>query len=569
VKALVVCGLVLGCFVASGSSGARRLNAIQRENALPGSSGWRVASAPGHAIEGYASEISVAPGDTLDLHVSTSPAARYRVEVYRLGWYGGTGGRLESCLPAGCADEPGRAQPLGASDPATGFLDVQWTVTDSIRVPESWVSGYYLAVLELTTGPAAGHGSWVPFVVKAPASQQAAILVQAAVNTWQAYNRWGGFSLYRGPTGASCKGVCTRVSFDRPYDPKTQNLWEYELPLVHFLEESGEDVSYTTDVDVDADPGELLRHRLVIVAGHDEYWTKVMRDGFDAARLKGTNLAFMGANEGYWQMRYADDRRTIVEYRLRSLDPERDPALETVRFRELVPPRPECELEGVEYSRNGSVESIGGQHDYAVVPAALSDPWFAGTGFSASSTLPGLVGYEWDAIVPGCVAPTPTALFHFSGPPAPADAVRFTAPSGAIVFSAGSLGFSVGLDNFRPHAGVAPAGDPRLQAFMRNALAALVLPAGPLGVTTSRRPGGVMIAIRRAPDPRVLSVRIYRTRVDDPLAGGGRAMHFVCATLERSCVDRSAPRGRRVRYVVVVHDRWGASTPFVTAPTNA
>src|SRR5262249_30910163 len=149
-------------------------------------------------------------------------------------------------------------------------------------------------------------------------------------NTWQAYNDWGGYSLYKGPTGSSCKGVCTRVSFDRPYDPHTPNLWEYELPLVHFLEETGEEVSYTTDVDTDRDPAERLGHRLVIVAGHSEYWTTTMRDGFDAARAAGTNLAFTGANDGYWQMRYADDRRTIVEYRLRNLDPEPDPALKTV-----------------------------------------------------------------------------------------------------------------------------------------------------------------------------------------------------------------------------------------------
>src|SRR5581483_3894666 len=273
------------------------------------------------------------------------PAARYRVEVYRLGWYGGSGGRLVACTPSCDGDEAGSAQPEGTPG-ADGYLDAGWPVTDSISVPSSWVSGYFLAVLRLTTGTSAGTAGWVPFVVRAPASQQSRILVQAAVNTWQAYNRWGGTSLYKNLDGDSCKGVCTRISFNRPYDPETQNLWQYELPLVHFLEESGYDVSYTTDVDTDRDPAELLRHRLVIVAGHDEYWTKGMRDAFDKARALGTNLAFLGANTGYWQMRYASNRRTIVEYRLAKLDPERNPALKTVQFRKLVPPRPECELEG-------------------------------------------------------------------------------------------------------------------------------------------------------------------------------------------------------------------------------
>jgi hypothetical protein len=389
------------------------------------------------------------------------------------------------------------------------------------------------------------------------------VLVQAAVNTWQAYNRWGGFSLYKGPDGDSCKGLCTHVSFDRPYDPATPNLWDYEVPLVHFLEESGLDVSYTTDVDTDRDPSELLRHRLVVVAGHDEYWTKAMRDGFDDALATGTNLAFMGANSGYWQMRYADDRRTIVEYRLRRLDPEPDPALKTVRFRELVPPRPECRLEGVEYVRNGGIESIGGLHDYAVVPSALTDPWFADTGFTVSSTLPDLVGYEWDSIVPGCTTPAPVPLFHYVGSP-DADAVRFTASSSAIVFSAGSLSFAKGLDDYREGARAVPTGDRRLEAFVRNALVELMRPAPPLGVSVSTGRSGVTISVRRAPDPRVRDVRIYRAHAVNPLDRGSRGMHFVCATLAASCLDRSVPRGRTVRYVVVIRDWWGASTPFVT-----
>jgi hypothetical protein len=565
---LLLGGLVGLCLLVSNSAAGPRLVPIQIENALPGSSGWRVPIAPRHGIEGYASDVSLAAGDSLDIHVSTAPAADYRVELYRLGWYGGIGGRLVACLPSCTASEPGQAQPVPLPDPGTGFLDAGWTITDAIRVPASWVSGYYVAVLRLTSGPAAGKGSWVPFVVRAPPAQHSAILVQAAVNTWQAYNRWGGMSLYKDASGGSCKGICTHVSFNRPYDPATQGFSNFELPLVHFLEESGYDVSYSTDVDTDRDPAELLRHRLVVVAGHDEYWTKRMRDGFETARTLGTNLAFMGANTGYWQMRYASQRRTIVEYRTRRLDPEPNPARKTVRFRDLVPPRPECELEGVEYVRAG-VESIGGQHDFGVAPGALPDPWFSGTGFTASSLLPGLVGYEWDAVAPGCKTPLLTVLFHYGGAPAPADAVRYTAPSGAIVFSAGSLSFAKGLDDFQERPGVRTTGDQRAERFVRNAFADLLRPAAPSSVRTSAGPAGVTISVQRAPDPRVREVRIYRARANQPLARGSRGLHFVCGTLTPSCVDRSVPRGRRVRYVVVVRDSWGASIPLVTAPVVA
>jgi hypothetical protein len=506
--------------------------------------------APAGSIEGYTSAVSVVSGGRLELHVSTAPAQRYRVEIYRLGWYGGLGGRLVACLPTCSGDEQGAARPV-PSPAADGYIDAGWPVTDALTVPAGWVSGYYLAALRLTTGPSAGRGGWVPFIVRAAAGARPSdVLVQASVNTWQAYNRWGGWSLYRDPAKATCHQTCTHVSFDRPYDPSTQNFWDYELPLVHFLEESGYDVSYTTDVDTDRDPAELLRHRLVVVAGHDEYWTSRMRDAFDAARAAGTNLMFTGANTGYWQMRYADGGRTIVEYRSASADPVADRAAKTVTFRSLG--RPECELEGVQFQRVGG-EGIGGPFDYPVAPVALSDPWFRGTGFTASSVLPGAVGYEWDSVVRGCATPPLTVLFHYGGS-VPADAVRFTAPSGARVFSAGTLNFAKGLNDIRG------AGNPGLEQFMRNVLADLTRPAAPLWVRAQRTAHGVVISVGRSPDPRIQLIRVVR---EGARRYGSR---LVCSALSSTCVDRSAPRGRPLRYAAVVRDRWASSVPRLSAP---
>jgi hypothetical protein len=468
------------------------------------------------------------------------------VEVFRLGWYGGTGRRLLACLPSCSADEQGAAEQTPAFDPTTGYLNAGWPVTDTIEVGQGWVSGYYVADLLLTSGPSAGMVRWVPFVVREPPSEYSAIVVIAAVNTWQAYNRWGGMSLYKDPAGTNCAGTCTHLSFDRPYDIKTQNLGDYEVPLVHFLEEHGYDVSYTTDVDVDRDPAELLRHRLVIVAGHDEYWTKAIRDAFDRARALGTNLAFLGADIGYWQMRYADNRRTIVEYRSPTLDPETDPALKSIRFRSLTPPRPECRLEGVEYAEGGGqAESIGGPFDYSVNPAALSDPWFANTGFTASSRLKGLVGYEWDQVIPGCQRVAPTVLFQYQGPPTGADAVRFTAGSGARIFSAGTLNFTHGLDDY----GTNPPGDPRLERFMQNALTDLLKPAAPTRVETTRQNAHIVtIRVLRHPDPRVTAALVYRGR------------KLICATRTFNCTDRRATGSHT--YAAVLRDRWTLSEPI-------
>ena len=182
---------------------------------------------------------------------------------------------------------------------------------------------------------------------------RSAILVQVPVNTWEAYNGWGGKSLY--PFSSTDSRQAIRVSFDRPFAwflPGGQGPLGWELPLVRFLEREGYDVSYQSDVWTSMHPGSLLHHRLDVVAGHDEYWTKAMRDAWDAARDAGVNLAFMGANAAYWQVRLQDAGRTIFTYKS-MYDPEPNTALKTAMFRELVPPRYECELIGIQHQGVG------------------------------------------------------------------------------------------------------------------------------------------------------------------------------------------------------------------------
>jgi len=258
-------------------------NPIQVENAQPGAdpASWIQPAYTATSIAGYSSEISVLPGQIVHLHVRTSAGQRYRVEIFRLGWYGGSGARLLACLPS-CGGDEG-SQPYGTTD---GFR-ADWPVTDAFTVPETAPSGYYYALLRVTS-PGDDHDArgWVAFIVREPPSHHSQILVQVPVNTWQAYNPWGGKRLYN--FNSSHGVAATRVSFDRPLAYTAQGPFEAEYNLVRFLEREGYDVSYQTDVDTDEHPESLLQHRLVVVAGHDEYWSKVMRDAFDAARDAGT-----------------------------------------------------------------------------------------------------------------------------------------------------------------------------------------------------------------------------------------------------------------------------------------
>ena len=497
----------------------------------------------------------------MHLHVSTAEGDRYRVELYRLGWYGGAGARLLSCVPSCGGDKPGQRFGSGHEDPRTGVVRADWPVTEVLSVPVGSVSGYYYALLRLTSaGDDTGARGYVPFIVRAPPSRRSRILVQAPVNTWQAYNPWGGKSIY--PFNSTGLSPAVRVSFDRPLAFTSQGPFDAEYNLVRFLEREGYDVSYQTDLDTDLRPESLLEHRLVVVAGHDEYWSKRMRDAFDAARALGTNLAFTGTNAAYWQIRYEDAGRTIVGYKEAAPDPEPDPSLRTIRFRHLTPPRPECELMGVMFHR--IPEHIGGPRDYTVTDAATSDPWFAGTGFRAGDKVLDVVGSEWDSlpeppVPPECVKPGLTTLFHYEGEPANADAVRFTAPSGARVFAGGAQQLSWSLDPFNTgRFGRTLPADARLQQFMRNAFADLGRAAAPRALEVRVKLRTVTLRIRRHTDPRVRSYRVVRHRgpgifrLDDP------GVAQVCRTDRLVCTNRRVPRGT-YRYAVVAEDEWGAS----------
>jgi hypothetical protein len=416
--------------------------------------------------------------------VSTTPAASYVVEVYRIGWYDGTGGLLMTCVPASCtAQATGTAQPIPVADPTTGELHAAWPTTDDVTVPGTWPSGYYLAKLVLASGPDAGASAGVPFIVRAPAGSTASVLVVAPVNTWQAYNVWGGLGLYSDPKAA------VKVSFDRPYAAADNKVF-LDYPIARFLDEFGYDAAFTTDADIDANPSELVRHRLVIVPAHSEYWTKAMRDGLEAARGLGVNLAFLGGNTGYWQIRYADaGRRVLEEYRSAITDPLDNPRQKTVRWRDAPVLRPECSLVGVQW-QGADESSDPGAHDYRVVIGSLRDPWFAGTGFKQGDAVRGAVGYEWDSIAPECESKLPelTVLFHYTGHATPqpagvyastfhstnADAVRYRVRSGATVFAAGSIDFGAALNGTDPDHLL----DPRLQRFMRNVIGDLTRPSG-------------------------------------------------------------------------------------------
>ena len=436
-----------GASASPGGIGA--FSAIVAENQHAGSSGWRIggsgyhiASDVGAQVKGYASATSVDLGQSITLFASAQPAQPLKLDVYRIGWYGGRGGRL---MRAG-SWQPGVSQPACPIDPATWLRVCHWLPSVQFTVPTDWVSGIYLAVL--TNADAFQNA--IPFVVRSDSSPAPIIYLQP-VTTYQAYNYWpfgeGGRSLYG----------TVRVSFDRPYQGSGvgRSFFDFEQPFVAWMERAGYDITYATGIDLDLQGAALLeRHRVMVVAGHDEYWTASMRAAATTARDHGVSLAFFAADNVYWQARLepaSDGRpdRVLVCYRKAALDPEPLPALKTVRWRDPPVNQPEETLLGAQYTN-----IVAGRADWVVADASS---WvYRGTGMANGDRIRGLVFGESDRVVslPSADASPAASILSNSpyltrhGGQDVSQAAVYQAASGAWVFDAGTFAWAGALNPF-------------------------------------------------------------------------------------------------------------------------
>lgn len=445
------------------------------ENARPGAAGWPVPDDPSvwNRIRGYAGATSVDRNQPFDLYVTTE-APDWRVEIYRMGWYGGAGARLVwQSLSL-----PGESQDAPVLDPSLGTWRANWRPNLTINTDDSFPPGMYLVKLISSDG----GQSFVPIVIRDDTSS-AALLVQSSVTTWQAYNEWGGKSLYAdSSTGAD--GRADVVTFDRPYYRNgTGEFFGREFELVMFVERLGYDVTYWTDIDLHATPDRVRNHRALISLGHDEYYSTPMRRGLETARDQGVNLVFLGANAVFRKIRLEESAvgpfRDEVNYRDAAADPitATDPTEATVSWRSAPVNEPESSLIGNLYESN-PVEA-----DMVVVN---TDNWlFEGSGLRNGDVLPGLVANEYDRVTPEQPTPERIEVFCHSpvvcrGKNSYADVTWYDADSGAGVFAVGTFEWIKRLiDDTRDRTPSAADPPAAIQAVTRNLFDAVA--AGPAG----------------------------------------------------------------------------------------
>ena len=254
-----------------------------------------------------------------------------------------------------------------------------------MTIPEEWVTGYYVAVLR----PSGGNPSYVPLIVRPSKGGRAPVLILGAVTTWQAYNWWGGKSLYPGSSVAGITASGTRaaatVSFDRPHSQGrgSGQMLRYEYQFVRWAEREARDVEYASDLDLVRHPELLRGRRLIVLPGHPEYWSREMRDALQAQVDAGVNVAFLCANEIYWQVRFdaspLGDLRNVTCYRYAERDPvaKTHPERATIRWRHLGLP----EVGAVPRPRPGLVRP----HPHTLA-RAHSDPHRAIVGCAGGSS---------------------------------------------------------------------------------------------------------------------------------------------------------------------------------------
>jgi hypothetical protein len=528
------CLAVAGCLLSSASMRAQTFgclsptaNAIVCENSKPGnpSTEWDISGAGDPTIQGYATDISVNQGQSISFKIKTDARA-YMIDIYRLGYYGGLGARkITSVTPSVPLPQ---AQPACLTDSATKLADCgNWKISAAWQVPSNTTSGVYVAHLVRAD---TGGDSHIVFIVRNDSSHSD-MLFQTSDESWQAYNYYGGSSLYGGNATFDLPNRGFKVSYNRPFNTRgfasEPATWIFgaEFAMIQWLEQNGYDITYFTGVDAARNGSLILNHKVYLTTGHDEYWSGPHRANVEAARDRGVNMAFFSGNEVFWKTRWENSTdgtntpfRTLVCYKETLASAKIDPSptwTGTWRDPRFSPPadggNPENSLTGTIFKVNGPSSDNPGTFAISV-PAADGKMRFwrntaAGSLASGQTyTLPPqTLGYEWDDDLDNGARPAGSFPLSTTTRSLAIDylldygstygsgtsthhLMLYRAPSGALVFGAGTVDWAFGLNsNHDDPFGPPPNPDPNMQQATANLLA-------DMGVQPATLQGGLVPA---------------------------------------------------------------------------
>ena len=390
-----------------------RNDLVKRENERTGTRDWLlkntrvdpVARYRSPWVEGYCSRTSVKAGESLSLFVSTNPVSEFTIDIYRMGFYGGAGGRLIANL----GPFPGKVQP----EPETGpnrIRECQWEPCTSLKIPPDWPSGIYLGKL---TALREKLQSYLIFIIRD--ERPADIIFQCSDITWQAYNRWPDqFALYDNGQEQWWCGPDVEVSFNRPYGKYCQILdaplstgsgewFLWEFPLAYSLEAQGYDVTYISNLDTHSDPATLKRANGFLSVGHDEYYSIEMYRHMRKAIDQGLNVAFLSGNTCCGRIELRPSSTGVPHRSFRRVDyyGPRDEGM-MKRFPSMAAFPYQSPSEALLLGARSNVPPCTGGADFI---CTMPEHWiYEGTGMKQGEPIPGLIGWEFHgnpASIPG------------------------------------------------------------------------------------------------------------------------------------------------------------------------
>jgi hypothetical protein len=485
-QALAASAAALGGLTPPVRPADRQPSLIKAENEKPGTTDWQLTFVKFDAkakyrqslIEGYCRQTSVSVGDTISFCVSTDSASAFDIDIYRMGYYGGTGARLVQHL--GPFDGTPQEVPLIGEK---RLRECKWKPAIAFDVPKDWLSGVYLAKLSARKHR---YQSYCIFIVRD--NRPADILFQCSTNTWQAYNKWPeNHSLYdndRPDKKPLVSGV--RVSFDRPYakypqvtdNPLSLGSGEFllfEFPFAYWLEQHGYDVTYCANEDAHNSLDTITRCKAFLSVGHDEYWSRKQYDHCMKAIEKGVNFGFFSGNSCCFVVPMLESSGKVPNRVIERIG----------RYGGIRPGEEKWMADLPEEAPNEST-LIGAQ---TVTPFNGSGDWictkpehwvFTGTGMKKGEKIPGLVGWEFhgdpakihglEVVAAGKTLTGGEAESHY-------EATIYPGPKGNTVFNASTIFWAQGLSsppghwlpyvhNGRPH-----GPDKRVQKITANLLA--------------------------------------------------------------------------------------------------
>lgn len=302
-------------------------------------------------IWGYTDRISYCAGETIRLHIHTT-APTFDIEVYRDG--------PEKIF---VHEQKGLAGVRQHTPEKAYEVGCNWSEVACFEAANDWKSGTYLVIFRTLDE----HGSILEreafFVLRqTPAGRKSTIAFVLATGTYMAYSDWGGANAYRSyKNGMMTDDFAPILSMNRPWArgfarlpigaPRYSDFiaqapggvprypwlefafnyqysrhypdagWAcYDRPFSHWLESEGYAVDYFSQHDLHANPDALQGYNVVVIGGHDEYWTWEMRDAMDNFVESGGNLARFGGNF-FWQVRMEDNNRTQICHKVPEWDP--------------------------------------------------------------------------------------------------------------------------------------------------------------------------------------------------------------------------------------------------------